>query len=167
MSSNSAKNRKQVWLTASVVGGLCSVLYFVSWWLPALYYSRDPAPVQIGKYPGFALLLLGWMEALSGSTCGMAWMANPCFAVGILALIRRQFGWATLILGVACGLASASFGVKSVCIDQAGSMATVLGFGPGFWVWYWSMATSFVASFLFWILSPNGQKPVDPSQILF
>lgn len=162
MSSNSAKNQKPRWLTAPVVGGLCSVFYFVSWWLPALYYSRDPAPVQIGKYPGFALLLLGWIEAFSGSTSGMAWLANPCFAAGILALICRRFGWATLLHGMACGLALASFGVKSVCVDEGGSMATVLGFGPGFWVWYSAMATSFVASLLFWIVPLKGQPNVDP-----
>ena len=133
------------------IGFVCALSYFASLTQPALRYAallhgREQNGIATESYWGISLLLLGWLEAIGGTSTGIAWFANPFFGLGLLALLFQRPGWAAMGLGVALAFASASFGIETVCINEAGTEAPVVGFGPGFWLWYLAIGTGFVAS---------------------
>ncbi len=149
--------KKRGW-SGVISAALCSLMFVVSLCLPALWLAREPAADPTGNYVGAALLMLGWIEALGGSTSGLAWLANPCFGLGILCLLFRRFGWAVVIFTVGFGLTCASFGIRTVVIDEGGSTNFVVGFGPGFWLWHLSYLVGVLASFLLWMTSLSQTK---------
>ncbi|WP_157605822.1 hypothetical protein [Schlesneria paludicola] len=64
----------------------------------------------------------------------------------IIGLMFQQSGSAVGCLASSWVLASASFGITSIYIDEAGTTAPVVGFGPGFWIWYLSIVTGFLSA---------------------
>jgi hypothetical protein len=120
--------------------------FLVSLSLPALFFLPQPGAEHSSHYLGIALLLLGWIESTSMSTNGLAWLANPFFALGLLTLLLNRPGLATVFHGISCGLSSVTFNVSKVCIDEAGNYAEVVGYGPGFWLWYSTILVSCVIS---------------------
>lgn len=152
--------RKTIETASQAVAFFSAAVYFVSLWLPALEYDLNPPNGPVESYYGWTLLLLGWLESLSLSIRGVAWLANPVYYLGLIAMLIRRYGWATVIQIVAIGLASASFAVQSVMIDEGGHEAAVVGLGPGFWLWYSSILISGAASFIFAVM-PIG-RPDEP-----
>jgi hypothetical protein len=144
--------RQSIQSTARFIGLISLLMFFVSLWLPALLFREQPDGV-VQSYWGGALLMLGWIEAIGGSVRGIAWLANPCFAAGTLFLMIGRYGWASVVQGTACFLASASFEIEAVCINEGGTGAAIMGLGPGFWCWYLAMLASCGASLICGILS--------------
>lgn len=134
--------------------------FFTSLPLPALFYQAEPDAESPSRFPGFGLLLLGWIETLRLSTNGIAWLASPFFAFGILFLLVTRFGWALILFLVSGAFATVSFRVESICIDEAGNYAAVVGLGPGFWLWYYTILASCAVSlgFLFVRLSSRSSS---------
>lgn len=149
-------------LTA-LVCAVCATGYVVSLALPALQYGPAKEGAAAGSYWGIALLLLGWLEAIGGSPAGVAWLANPLFALGLIGLMFQQSGSAVGCLVSSWVLASASFGISTVYIDEAGTTAPVVGFGPGFWIWYASIVTSLISAVAFY-LAPK-QSTADVTEL--
>ena len=125
--------------------------FLVSLSLPALFFLPQPDAEHSSHYLGIALLLLGWIESTSLSTNGLAWLANPFFAVGLLTLLLNRPGLATVFHGISCGLSSVTFNVSKVCIDEAGNYAEVVGYGPGFWLWYSTILMSCAISLVLFL----------------
>lgn len=137
-------------LPAIVFACLLCLSYFVSLWLPALYFDRNQTNPSGDYYPGGALLLLGWLETFSMSTSGITWLANPLFAVGLLMLIMGHHLPAVGLQASSVALASLTFAIKKVLTDEAGNEHAVIGYGPGFWIWYLTLIASFVVSVVFY-----------------
>lgn len=123
--------------------GLSLVLFVAS--LPFnAYYTGEGEPQPGG--PGVMLLLLGWLGVLDGI---VAWLANPLVV----------FAWATMPFRVtrfvSFGLAALAVPIglsfllqQSMMMNEGGTRAPIVGYGPAFPLWVASLAAASFGSFV-------------------
>jgi hypothetical protein len=112
------------------------LLYLISPTITALDVS-DAEGNQMA-YPGWPLLLFGWVETLgvlSGKVSGAGWLANPLFVLGTLRVLLDYKKGATAVMLAAAVISLASFLLNEVYLDEAGNTAKVVGYRLGFWLW--------------------------------
>ena len=114
---------------------------------PALYIEAfHPAD---SAYPGWLLFFFGWVRVFSildGNVDGLGWLANVTLFLGVVILLLRRYGVATICGGIGFGLAMTSFLMREVWVDEAGHTANIIGYGVGFYLWMTAVLFSFVAS---------------------
>src|SRR6058998_1091754 len=115
---------------------LAAVLFLSSLFFKTLRLSRGDSSFLIG----FACLLFGFSY--------LAWFANPLFLASIilLSLNRSRMALATSTASVI--LAATTFLIQKAPFNEAGHMANVVGYGPGFYLWIASISVIFVTSVL-------------------
>jgi hypothetical protein len=115
---------------------LATVLFLLSLGFNTLKLSQGDSSFLLG----FVCLLFGFEY--------LAWLANPFFLVSIilLSLNRSRVALATSTVSVI--LAATTFLIQKAPFNEAGHMANVVGYGPGFYLWIASMSVIFVTSVL-------------------
>lgn len=112
------------------------IIFAIAPWVTALNLRNSEGLAT--AYPGWPLLFFGWFELLSlfdGRPSGIGWLANPCFAVGTLAIFlgHRRFALAAMFAAVLFSLAS--FWLFEVPMDEGGNLSRIVGYNIGFWLW--------------------------------
>jgi hypothetical protein len=106
---------------------------------------------------GFVCLLFGFSY--------LAWFANPLFLVSIILLLLNRSGMALATSTVSLILAGTTFLIQKAPFNEAGHMANVVGYGPGFYFWIASMSVILLTSLLsvtFWKAKGNmAPTPID------
>ena len=109
---------------------------------------------------GFKTLILskGDSSFLTGLVClllgfsYLPWFANPLFFLGILFLSLKRFWLALAAPATSAILATTALFIREAPYNEAGHMASVVGYGPGFYLWLASISvllfTSLLATFL-------------------
>src|SRR5881296_83003 len=90
--------------------------------------------------PGFVCLLFGFSY--------LAWFANPLFLVSIILLSLNRSGMALATTTASLILAATTFLIQKAPFNEAGHMANVVGYGPGFYLWIASMCVVLLTSVL-------------------
>ena len=76
---------------------------------------------------GLACLLLGLSY--------LPWWANPCLFFTWCLLCEEKPAWATATATVATTLMLTALTITQIPVNEAGNLAPVTGFGPGFYLW--------------------------------
>jgi len=109
---------------------------------------------------GFKTLILskGDSSFLTGLVClllgfsYLPWFANPLFFLGILFLSLKRFWLALAASATSAILATTALFIREAPYNEAGHTASVVGYGPGFYLWLASISvllfTSLLATFL-------------------
>ena len=111
-------------------------IFLISLTQPAFYIDR-------ADYDGWsspiALILIGWIPAISGEPCAVAWFANPLFFLACLSLFKFEKAaiWLSLI-ALAFGLSFLS--VEEVMSSERPDYSKITELKPGYWLWLASMA---------------------------
>ena len=112
-----------------------AVVIVVSWLgslaLPALYMSFDSRTVR--KLSGFEVLTSGWFGLLWGQP---AWLADASLMLTIAALTSWSFRLRTLLVAA---IASPLLAAASADLVLRPHLNGFHGFGPGFYLWFFSM----------------------------
>lgn len=111
------------------VAWIAIALYVVSMALPIFYLGS--AGEEPSTQWGFAGLLLGWAAPMVDGV--FSWYANPLFWLALLLWCRPLLSAIALVGALA--LALSFLGVEQMSADEAGHMADVLGYGPGYYLW--------------------------------
>ena len=134
------------------------LLYVTAAFLPALtfrVFSDSPAQFSLENHRGYNLLLLGGLTLLVGFP---AWLANPLWAAGIIALLRHRVIGARMLLGGAVLLALVSLTLfrHRLPHDEAGVTKMLLQ-RPliGFYLWLSSIVLALIAAM-------TGPAPAGP-----
>ncbi|MBF0325731.1 MAG: hypothetical protein HQL42_11770 [Alphaproteobacteria bacterium] len=113
----------------------------------AVYIASLAAPTaicigdQCDSWPGYGILLFGWL-AVYASPANMTWLANPLlFICWMLQLFSSTK--AALMAGLAAlGLAASFLLYDQVLSSESGSLSTITGTAPGYWLWLAAMAVA-------------------------
>ena len=99
-------------------------------WCLSLLFNGFGVHGDQDNYPGYAILLMGWLSPL---VYNFAWYANPLFLIGIY---RIKNGKSAILLAIfACLLALDVLRFSSVMTNAAGYTLGVYGIGWGGIVW--------------------------------
>ena len=120
------------------------LLFGTSLCLPALELSNG------SPYWGISLLFIGWLGLTAGS---LAWLANPLLGLANYKLLQHRVRPACFISLLAGSVAGTTTFLSSVLLDGTGTMATVTGFGLGFYLWIGSCFVTALGSSVLWIRS--------------
>jgi len=100
--------------------------------LPCLWLEGDRSAMV-----GWVLLLWGPFGVLNGV---IAWYANLLLPVMLVLLLRRKYRLVVLC-GVPClALALSTLAMRQMVVTERPDYATVIGYGPGFYLWLASLA---------------------------
>ena len=144
--------RSTTFAHSTVAGAMqvASVLAF----LASMFLSVLPG------WPGFGVLLMGWMEIPAvvevGPFVAFSWLANPLLAlVWVLFYLKLYriasvIGALAFVFGLGCLLGS------KVVANEAGIVGS-LELGPGYFAWVISIATAFIGAVL-----GRDKSSVDP-----
>jgi hypothetical protein len=102
---------------------LAAVLFLSSLGFKTLLLSHGDSSFLLG----FVCLLFGFSY--------LAWFANPLFLVSIILLSLNRFGMALATSTASVILAATTFLIQKAPFNEAGHMANVVGYGPGFYLW--------------------------------
>ena len=105
---------------------------------------------------GFKTLILskGDSSFLFGLICllfgfsYLPWFANPLFVLGIIFLILKRFSLAVAASALSVILATTTLFIREVPYNEAGHMASIIGYGPGFYLWLGSISVLLLTSLL-------------------
>jgi len=99
------------------------------------------------KWPGFAVMGLGWMAAIYGQ---FAWFANVFWVLGGVLTLWNKSRWAKIMTALSVLLAANCVTLRSLRIpeDESGSAAraSIQSLGPGFYFWIASLLVMLIAS---------------------
>jgi hypothetical protein len=113
-------------MSASAVrkAGICVavVLFVASLGCNTLLYGPESSFLV-----GLVCLLFG-MSYLS-------WYANPFIVFSGLLLLEEKPVWAAGVAAIATGLALSALSIQEIERNEAGTMAPVIGYGAGFYLW--------------------------------
>ena len=115
---------------------LAAVLFLSSLGFNTLILSQGDSSFLIG----FVCLLFGFSY--------VAWFANPLFLLSVVLLLLNRSGMALATSAASVILATTTFLIHKAPFNEAGHMADVVGYGPGFYLWIASMFVIFVTSVL-------------------
>jgi hypothetical protein len=96
---------------------------------------------------GNSSFLLGFVCLLFGFSY-LAWFANPLFLVSIILLSLNRSGMALATSTASLVLAATTFLIQKAPFNEAGHMANVVGYGPGFYLWIASICVILLTSVL-------------------
>jgi hypothetical protein len=96
---------------------------------------------------GNSSFLLGFVCLLFGFSY-LAWFANPLFLVSIILLSLNRSGMALATSTASLVLAATTFLIQKAPFNEAGHMANVVGYGPGFYLWIASICVILLKSIL-------------------
>ena len=159
--------RKSLGTAAGVV---CGLLFAASLGFPVFYFPPETYLVggqrAASEVPGWKVLLWGWDGMVRYNSPPTfqghaAWLANPCFLLGMILLMRQRYRAASIVGAVTLAVALTSFRLTHTWIDP-GSQRTLIGYGPGFFLWLSAMGFSFVAPVFLFFLTRVGPRVTDP-----
>ncbi|MBW8863508.1 MAG: hypothetical protein JF609_01015 [Verrucomicrobia bacterium] len=106
--------------------------YIISLCLPAFYLSGSVHGSDVVPMFGFNAAFAGMFGWLGGYFCGLA---NPLiFAVWIAS--KKAAHFFVIVGGIfACALCLTFLFHHTILMDEGGNKATIVGLGPGFWLW--------------------------------
>lgn len=141
------------------LGVICCLLWLSSAAFPALAHPKEEETL------GGKLLLVGWagIQHMMQEPGYLGWIANPIFALAVLAMMGGWYGTALISSACAAGLAALSFRLVPSNVAP-GLHKAIVGVGPGFYVWQAAMGLSFVGSLGLFLLSrykSAGLQPTD------
>ena len=114
-----------------------SILLYVSSLFPDSICIDD----RCDSWPGYAILLMGWM-ALLGSPANMTWGANLALFI-CWALLANSRWIAALVAGVLALTWGASLLLYSgVMSSESGGLSSITGTAIGYWLWLFSMVAA-------------------------
>jgi hypothetical protein len=126
---------------------LSAILFVVS-----LTRNSFCVPSGCDLWPGWGVLLLGWIEPFSAAQVGpfvaVSWFANPCVVAAWIFAFQSNKG-----IAVALGAAGLLLGLgfllgKLVLVSEAGIPYQITGYAAGYWIWITSLAVALVAAIL-------------------
>jgi hypothetical protein len=109
---------------------------------------------------GFKTLILSKADSsfLFGLICllfgfsYLPWFANPLFVLGVIFLLLKRFSLAVTASALSAILATTTLFIREAPYNEAGHMASVIGYGAGFYLWLAGICvlllTSLLATFL-------------------
>ncbi len=108
---------------------------------------------QCSDWPGWSLLLFGWMGIFSGLAAFAAWLANPVLLIAWLLTLMGSIGgglWfktpAVLAAAASLGLALSFRSITTLVLNEGGSASAITGYGAGYWWWVGSAALALVSA---------------------
>ncbi len=110
-----------------------------SWALYGLCLTQSGFDLDSGDpqwSPGYVLLALGWLAALTGI---FAWFANPLLLAALICGVFRAWRATTVLAVVALLVALSFLRVDQIVVSEAPTYAKVARLGPGYWLWLASM----------------------------
>ena len=123
------------------IAGLGLLLFFTSLAMPAMRLDNGEV------WPGSQVLMSGWLGPFIGQ---FGWYANPFFVTAVVFIFLRRAGWAAAFTVLALVFAVTSGMILNAVIplDEANvRKAKMIGFGPGFYVWFTALATPLLGLF--------------------
>jgi len=78
----------------------------------------------------------------------VAWFANPLLLLSVVLLLLNRSGMALATSAASVILATTTFLIHKAPFNEAGHMADVVGYGPGFYLWLASISAILLASVL-------------------
>jgi hypothetical protein len=111
-----------------VLLGVALILFLASLVNETLIYAQDSSFLV-----GLVCLLFG-MDYL-------AWYANPLLAIAGCLMLGNQPRSSFAASLAALALACSAFAIAEIPRNEAGTMAQVIGYGAGFWLWLSSITT--------------------------
>tara|TARA_Y100000114_G_scaffold111643_1_gene105397 strand:+ start:16221 stop:16622 length:402 start_codon:yes stop_codon:yes gene_type:complete len=109
------------------------LLYIVSLVMPAFWFN---------DLLGFHCLILGWIGVFDLSFFGLAWLANPCYFIGLI--ISKNYPRQKLMFASLAILFSLfTFLIPEIPNDTS-SASTKTAVGIGFALWFLSFLTLFI-----------------------
>ena len=115
---------------------LAAVLFLSSLGFNTLILSQGDSSFLIG----FVCLLFGFSY--------VAWFANPLLLLSVVLLLLNRSGMALATSAASVILATTTFLIHKAPFNEAGHMADVVGYGPGFYLWLASISAILLASVL-------------------
>jgi hypothetical protein len=102
MSAMDATTIRKIVLYVATVGFLVALIF------PGFDYTKPGDFVYMPSFPGWALLVLGWIPMIFVQPAALAWLANPFFLVAIYKFYVRNY-WSSMWVSGACILLAGSF----------------------------------------------------------
>ena len=122
-------------------------LYSISLLCPVFAFKEGDSSFLAG----FVCLLFG---AFSGH---LAWFANPLYLAALITLLMKKHYISVIFSVSALVIASTTLSIKEIERNEAGDMTAVVGYGPGFHLWLYSMLLALVAAVI-GILKPEASN---------
>jgi hypothetical protein len=141
------------WRTAAFVLGLG---WAASLALPVATLGDGPGEL----WYGWAVLLLGWLGFFLGQ---FAWVANLLFAMALVMLVRGRppLVWGLMIGVLTSMLAAHALSWTSV-FREGGSIAPVLAYGTGYYLW---VVVTFAGGVILCAAALLGERRVARSEL--
>ena len=121
------------------------ILFFLSLTQNCICISAD-----CGRYPGWSLLLLGWLEILGIGDVGpfviLSWYANPVLLLTWIFLRTRKRRTALVLACLALALALSFLLSKQILASESGIAEPITGYGIGYWLWLGSTLSALLAA---------------------
>jgi hypothetical protein len=148
---------------ALVAGIVCWVLLALSAGSPAFHLEDGRGPNRQATFPGWALLLFGWLGLVSMAKGdlgwgALGWCANLGFFLATVALMLRQYRIAIPAGAAAVAVALTSFQLRGIHLGDLVPKGEIVGYGAGFFLWLAAMGLSFVAPTWLFFLT-RGPRP--------
>jgi len=83
-------------------------------------------------WQGILALLFGWFGFTEGIIPFIAWFANHAWVLGLIQVGRRKFKYGGYMALIALGLASTTFIIRDISINEGGGRSDIYGLGPFF-----------------------------------
>jgi len=120
-----------------IVGlGLSLSLFIASLWFKTLILGKGDSSFLFG----LICLLFGFSY--------LPWFANPLFVLGVIFLLLKRFWLAVAASVLAAILATTTLLIREAPYNEAGHMASVIGYGLGFYLWLASISVLLSTSLL-------------------
>src|SRR6266480_3199826 len=129
---------------------IATLLFLASLGFNTLMLSRGDSSFLLG----FVCLLFGFSY--------VAWYANPLFLLAIIFLLLKRPGIAVATSAASLILAVTTLLIRKAPFNEAGHMADVVGYGPGFYLWLASISAILLASVLSTTLSKAKHNITPP-----
>jgi len=120
-------------------------------YLACLPFNSFCVSEECGNWPGWGVLIMGWMELILHAEAGVSWLANPIVFVAWASIFFRWRISALVFSVTALLLAIWFLGVDEVIVDEGGAWRTVTGYAAGYWLWLVSILLAVTAA---WKISP-------------
>lgn len=99
-------------------------------------------------WPGWGVLMLGWIEGAIHPRAGVSWYANPVLYVAWFFISRADRKKALRFSVAALLLAAWFLLVRNVAVSEQGALSDVTGYALGYWLWLASTGLAVVAALL-------------------
>jgi hypothetical protein len=127
-----------------------TVILSIMLFLLSLTQNSFCRPSDCNAWPGWGLLLVGWLEIMNidkvGPFVGLAWFANPCLAAAWISTFLGQghraigYAGAGLILGLGFLFGNSVVGV------EGGGLEPITRYAVGYWIWIGGLAVALCAA---------------------